>query len=101
MIGKDILPLWPDESEETKKLKADFSMVLEVLRCVSKKCQGIQTSGEKLKGANQILSASLEEYEVPPSRAVTLNGNGKPEIASDGRNVHNGVPVEGQCFGLT
>jgi hypothetical protein len=26
MIGKDILPLWPDESVETKKLKAGFSM---------------------------------------------------------------------------
>ena len=34
MIGKDILSLWPDESEETKKWKADFSMVLEVLRRV-------------------------------------------------------------------
>jgi len=41
-------------------------------------------------------NTSLEEYEVPPSPAVTLNGNGKPEIASNGRNVHNGVHAEGQ-----
>jgi hypothetical protein len=66
MIGKDILSLWTDESEKTKKLKADFSMVMEVLGCVLRKCQGIQTSGEELNQANQILKALLEEYKVPP-----------------------------------
>ena len=50
-----------DESEELKKLKGDFAIVLEVLRCVLRKSQGIQTTGEELKQANQILSALLEE----------------------------------------
>jgi hypothetical protein len=55
-----------DEPEELKRLKGDFALALEVVRCVLRKCQGIQATGEELKRANQILSASLDEYEVPP-----------------------------------
>jgi hypothetical protein len=42
----------PDESEEIKKLKADFSMVLEVPgEFFLRKSQGIQTTGEELNRA--------------------------------------------------
>jgi hypothetical protein len=56
----------PDESEELKKLKGDFAMVLEVLRSVLRKSQEIQTTGEELKQANELLSALLGRYQVPP-----------------------------------
>jgi hypothetical protein len=52
----------PCESEDIKKIKADFSMVLEVLRCALRKSRWIQTTEEESKRANQILSALLEEY---------------------------------------
>jgi hypothetical protein len=54
-----------------------------------------------MKRANQILKALLEEYKGAATSPVTLNGNGKPEIASDGRCVHSGNHVEGQSFGRT
>ena len=57
-------PIMPEESEELKKLKGDFALVLEVLRCVLRKSQGIHRTGEVARG-NRILSAVLDEYEVP------------------------------------
>jgi len=78
----------PDEPEELKKLKGDFTIVLEVLRCVLRKSQGIQTTSEELKPANQVLGALLAEYEVPhcienqPRRAV--------RIASDRQGTSGG-----------
>ena len=46
----------PDELE---KLKGDFALTLEVLRCVLRRTQRVQTTEDELKSANQILSASL------------------------------------------
>ena len=60
------VPVMPDESQELKKVKGDFALTLEVLRCVLRESQGIETTSEELKRVNQLLSALLERYEVPP-----------------------------------
>jgi hypothetical protein len=56
----------PDESDELKKLKADFALSLEVLRCVLRMSQGIQVTREELNQSNQVLSMLLEKYRVAP-----------------------------------
>jgi hypothetical protein len=51
--------------KELEKLRGDFALTLEVLRCVLRKAQGIATTEAELKRVNEILSALLQEYEVP------------------------------------
>jgi hypothetical protein len=58
-------PVLSDEFEELEKLKGDFALTLEVLRCVLRKVQGIQTAEAEVKRANEILSLLLEDYNVP------------------------------------
>jgi hypothetical protein len=64
----DYAPGMPDELENQRaleKLQANFALTLEVLRCVLRRSQGIQTTEAELRRSNEVLNALLQEYEVP------------------------------------
>jgi hypothetical protein len=67
-------------------------LVLEVLRCVLRKSQGIEATWEEFKRANQILSALLDEYAVPPLRLKTKR-------VKESESDQIAVPPF-KCFGL-
>jgi hypothetical protein len=102
ILRGDLGPLRdPDMPDELERLKEGFGACSRSPQIRLKKMSRNPNNwgGAEASESNpECIAGRVRSAAISP---VTLNGNGKPEIASDGRCVHSGVHVEGQSFGRT